>query len=136
MNTLKILIGNDIPDQGISWANTFKSAGAFAVTRKANGMTLLQYVKENPMPDVMIIEAKMSGLDAAGLIRELKKLGELPIIIVTAEYEMTSVREEVMYLGAGAFLVKPFDVNKLLKAITDAGDRNSSVSISLENAIT
>lgn len=134
MNTLKILIGNDIPDQGISWANTFKSAGAFAVTRKANGMTLLQYVKENPMPDVMIIEAKMSGLDAAGLIRELKKLGELPIIIVTAEYEMTSVREEVMYLGAGAFLVKPFDVNKLLKAITDAGDRNSSVSISLENA--
>lgn len=134
MSSLKILIGNDIPEQGISWANTFKSAGAFAVTRKANGITLLQYVKENPMPDVMIIEAKMPGLDAAGVIKELKKSGELPIIIVTAEYEMTAVREEVMYLGAGAFLVKPFDVNKLLKAITDAGERTSSVSINLETA--
>lgn len=135
MSSLKILIGNDTPEQGISWANTFKSAGAFAVTRKANGILLLQYVKENPMPDVIIIEAKMAGLDSPAFIRELKKLGELPIVIVTAEYDMTSVREEVMYLGAGAFLVKPFDVNRLLRAITDAGERSSSpVGINLENA--
>ena len=135
MSSLKILIGNDTPEQGISWANTLKSAGAFAITRKANGMVLLQYVKENPMPDVMIIEAKMAGLDAAPLIKELKKLGELPIIIVTAEYDMTAVREEVMYLGASSFLVKPFDANKLLKVISEAGERDGAVRIELDNTI-
>ncbi len=134
MNSLKILIGNDIPDQGISWANTLKSAGAFAVTRKANGMILLQYVREYSMPDVMIIEAKMPGLDAAGVIRELKKIGELPVIIVTADQEMPSVKEEVIYLGAGGFLVKPFDVSKLIKAISEAGEHNSSVNINIEDA--
>ncbi|MBD5103403.1 MAG: sporulation transcription factor Spo0A [Ruminococcaceae bacterium] len=134
MKSSKILIGNDIPEQGILWANTLKSAGAFAVTRKANGMTLLQYVKDFSMPDVMIIEAKMAGLDAIGLIKEIKKLGELPIVIITAEYEMTSVREEAMYLGASGFLVKPFDVNRLIKCISEAGKRNEEVNLNFESA--
>lgn len=135
MNSSKILIGNDIPEQGISWANTFKSAGAFAVTRKANGTTLLQYVKEFSMPDVMIIEAKMAGLDAVGLIKEMKKLGELPVIIITADYEMPSVREEAMYLGASAFLVKPFEVGSLIKCISEAGEKSSGVNLNFESSV-
>ena len=123
MDILRILIGNDIPDQGMLWANTFKSAGAFAVTRKSDGPSLLQYIKDSIIPDVIIIEAKMPGLDAIGFIKELKKLGKLPVVIVTADYEMVSVREEAIYLGAGDFLVKPFDVNKLIRCISDAGQR-------------
>lgn len=123
MDVLKILIGNDIPEQGMQWANTFKSAGFFAVTRRADGLSLLQYVKDSDLPDVIIIEAVMSGLDAIGFIKELKKSGKLPIIIVTAESEMISVREEALYLGASSFLVKPFDTNTLIKCISDAGKR-------------
>lgn len=135
MKSSKILIGNDVPEQGISWANTFKSAGAFAITRKANGITLLQYVKEYSMPDVIIIEAKMAGMDAVAFIKELKKCGELPIIIVTAEYEMPSVREEVMYLGASGFLVKPVDSNTLINCISEAGKKNGEVNLNFENMI-
>ena len=135
MNSLKILIGNDIPDQGISWANTFKSTGAFAVTRKANGTILLQYLKEYSIPDVMIIDARMAGLDAAGLIREIKKIGELPIIIVTAEAELSYLKDELIGLGASDFLIKPVDANKLIKAISEAGEHSGAININLEDAI-
>ena len=136
MNSFKILIGNDIPEQGISWANTLKSAGAFAITRKANGMVLLQYVKEYSMPDVMIIEAKMAGLDAVGLIREMKKSGDLPVIIVTADKDMPEIRDEVLYLGASDFMVKPFDTSELIKRISEAGKTDRQININFDKIIT
>lgn len=136
MNNLKILIGNDIPDQGILWANTLKSAGAFAVTRKANGMILLQYMKEYSMPDIVIMEAKMAGLDAAGLIREMKKLGELPIIIITSDYAAPMLEQELMYMGAKAFMVKPVDPTELMKAIGEVGSAGSTAAIDFSPAIT
>ena len=49
------------------------------------------------MPDVIIIEAKMGGLDAAGLIRELKKSGELPVVIVTADYDMPNAEKTAAF---------------------------------------
>lgn len=130
MNNSKILIGNDVPDQGVLWANTLKSAGAFAVTRKANGIILLQYMKDYSMPDIVIMEAKMAGLDAAALIREMKKLCEqLPIIIVTSDYPMPAAEEELMYLGARAFMVKPVDPNALLRTITRVSNGLSLIHI-------
>ncbi len=136
MNNLKILIGNDIPDQGILWANTLKSAGAFAVTRKANGMILLQYMKEYSMPDIVIMEAKMAGLDAAGLIREMKKLGELPIIIITSDYAAPMLEQELMYMGAKVFMVKPIDPSELMKAIGEVGSGGVAAAIDFSPAIT
>ena len=128
MSSSKVLIGNDIPDQGIAWANMLKTAGAFAVTRKPNGLTLLQYVKEYSMPDILIIEAKMPGLDSIGLIRELKKLGELPTVIITADHPMPVLEEEALYLGASAFMVKPFEPSELMRRIaeSDTQDRKTS----------
>ncbi len=136
MSSSKVLIGNDIPDQGIAWANMLKTAGAFAVTRKPNGLTLLQYVKEYSMPDILIIEAKMPGLDAVGLLRELRKLGELPTVIVTADRSMPSVEEEVMYLGASAFMVKPFEPSQLMKKISESkAGKTSATDLDLDNYI-
>lgn len=129
MNNSKILIGNDIPDQGVLWANTLKSAGAFAVTRKANGMVLLQYMKEYSMPDIVIMEAKMAGLDASALIREMKKIGELPIIIVTSDYSMPAAEEELMFLGARAFMVKPFETSALMKTIAEVSKEGGNVTM-------
>ena len=132
MSSSKILIGNDIPDQGITWANMLKTAGAFAVTRKPNGHILLQYVKEYGLPDVLIIEAKMDGMDAAGLIKELKKLGELPTTIVTADFNMPTSEDEVMFLGAKAFMVKPFEPAELMRKIAEVTKYDRSVELDFD----
>ena len=132
MSSSKILIGNDTPDQGIAWANMLKTAGAFAVTRKPDGIVLLQYIKECSIPDVLIIEAKMADMDATGFIKELKKMGELPAIIVTADYSMPALEDEVMFLGAKAFMVKPFEISELMKKIADITKYDRSVTLDLD----
>ncbi len=119
MESTKILIGNDVPEQGVSWANAFKEAGAFAVTRKANGSQILQYIRDYGMPNVLIIDAKMAGTDAVALIKEIKTFPKFPTIIVTADYNMPMLKDELMYLGVKAFLVKPFTVTDLLRAVYD-----------------
>lgn len=119
MESTKILIGNDVPEQGVSWANAFKEAGAFAVTRKANGSLILQYIRDYGMPNVLIIDAKMAGTDAVSLIKEIKTFPKFPTIIVTADYNMPMLKDELMYLGVKAFLVKPFTVTDLLRAVYD-----------------
>ncbi len=121
MDCTKILIGNDVPEQGISWANAFKEAGAFAVTRKANGSLILQYIRDYGVPDVLIIDAKMAGTDAVSLIKEIKALPKFPTVVVTADYNMPMLKEELMYLGVKAFLVKPFSTSDVLKAVGDGG---------------
>ena len=132
MSSSKILIGNDTPDQGIAWANMLKTAGAFAVTRKPNGLVLLQYVREYGLPDALIIEAKMAGMDAVGLVNELKKLGELPAIIVTADFPMPSLEDELMFLGARAFMVKPFEPSELVKRIAEVTKYDRSVNLDFD----
>ena len=132
MSSSKILIGNDTPEQGIAWANMLKTAGAFAVTRKPNGLVLLQYVREYGLPDVMIIEAKMAGMDAVGLVNELKKLGELPAIIVTADFPMPSFEDELTFLGARAFMVKPFEPSELMKRIAEVTKYDRSVNLDFD----
>ena len=132
MSSSKILIGNDTPDQGIAWANMLKTAGAFAVTRKPNGLVLLQYVREYALPDVLIIEAKMAGMDAVGLVNELKKLGDLPAIIVTADFPMPSLEDELMFLGAKAFMVKPFEPAELMKKIAEVTKYDRAVDLDFD----
>ncbi len=128
MEHLKILIGNDTAEQGVTWANALKAAGAFAVTRKPNGLVLLQYIKDYGMPDVIIVEAKMSGMSLTAFMKELKAIADIPTVIVTADFDMPMLREEIMYSGAQVFLVKPFDPEFLVKTVFEKRLANNNLS--------
>ena len=39
---MKVLIGDDSPEYGLSWASLLKEEGMFAVTRQKNGRILLE----------------------------------------------------------------------------------------------
>lgn len=119
MSTPKIIIGNDTPEQGITWASSLKKSGAFAVTRKPEGAIILNCVKDEA-PDIIVIEAKMADMDAVELISKIKQLNsKLPLIVVVANYELPHIEEQVMQLGAKCFLVKPFDVKLLCAKISE-----------------
>lgn len=119
MDTKRILIANDSAEQGISWANAFKEAGAYAVTRKANSSMIFQYIREYGIPDVLILDTKITGSDAVSLIKEIKASFTMPTIVVTSDYNMPMIRDELMYLGIKSFLVKPFTVTDIINAVYD-----------------
>lgn len=133
METLKILIGNDAPEQGVSWANSLKSAGAYAVTRPANSMLLFDYITRNGLPNVIVIEAKMVGMNAPEFVGYVSRMmGTLPAIVAVGEPAARSLLVSAVEAGARCFLEKPFDSEELKKAITDAVHNTAASSAASE----
>ena len=107
-NKIKILIGDDSAEYGLTWASLLKKEGMFTVARHKNGRIILESVK-NDMPDFLIIEAKMPELDAASLLDEIKAVkGALPVTIVVSNIHSPELEREIMDAGASYFMIRPF----------------------------
>lgn len=133
METLKILIGNDTPEQGVSWANALKSAGAYAVTRPANSMLLFDYITRNGLPNVIVMEARMAGMNAPEFIGYINRtIGSLPVVVVVGEAGMSGLSAGAIEAGARCFLEKPFGAEELKKAIADASQSSYVARVSLD----
>ncbi len=105
---IKILIGDDSSEYGLTWASLLKKEGMFTAARRKNGKVILESVK-NDMPDFLIIEAKMPELDAASLLDEIRAAkGTVPVTIVVSNINTPELEKEVMDAGASYFMVKPF----------------------------
>ena len=105
---IKVLIGDDSSEYGLTWASLLKKEGMFTAARHKNGKVILESVK-NDMPDFLIVDAKMPELDAASLLEEIKNVkGALPVTIVVSNINTPELEKEVMDAGASYFMVKPF----------------------------
>lgn len=114
---IKVLIGDDSMENGMTWARTLISKGMHAVTRQRNGRVLLEAVTAEEY-DVLILEAKMPEMDAVTLIGEIRsKCKNLPFVIVTANYDSPQLEREVMEAGAQYYMIKPFESRVLLHKI-------------------
>ncbi len=114
---IKVLIGDDSPECGLSWASLLKEEGMFAVTRQKNGRVLLESVRSDP-PDFLIVEAKMPEMDAAELLSEVRRSGiRIPTTIVVSNLSTPQLEKEMMDAGADYFMVKPFEPKQLVKKV-------------------
>lgn len=118
---IKILIGDDSAQYGVSYASSLRNLGFFVITRQKDGLVIYDAIK-NEQPDVVIIDAVMPGLDAIGLLKKCSQLDKKPLFIVTSAYENSFIEVQVMNAGASYFMLKPFDVKILgerIKAMLD-----------------
>ena len=131
-NKIKILIGDDSAQYGVFCASSLRSMGFFVITRQKDGMVIYDAIK-NELPDVVMIDAVMPGLDAIELIKKVMASGyKKPLFIVTSAYENSFIEGQVMNAGASYFMLKPFDVKMLgdrIKAMLDIDtDINSDIT--------
>ena len=123
-NKIKILIGDDTAQYGVSCAASLRALGFFVITRQKDGAVIYEAIK-NEQPDVVIIDAVMPSLDAIELIRKMKSSSyKLPKFIVTSAYENSFIENQVMCSGASYFMLKPFDIKVLgdrIKSMLDIG---------------
>lgn len=131
--SIRVLIGDDSLELGISWATAFKEAGMYAITRPKSGKVLVEYVLTE-RPAVVILDAKTPGLDVCDIIKTIKSNGDYsPVVFVTANYDSAKVEFEVMDAGADYYMLRPFDaetlVSKVLSVYNDklAGKHNTPV---------
>jgi two-component system response regulator MprA len=107
----ELLLVDDDPPILRMLERTLRAEG-YAVSAAADGGAALAAV-ERSLPDAIVLDVSMPGLDGLTVTRRLRAKGlRVPILLLTAR---DAVHERVAGLDAGAddYLVKPFDVDEL-----------------------
>ncbi|MFV2047919.1 response regulator transcription factor [Metabacillus sp. YM-086] len=84
----------------------------FEIVEKSNGAEALNYA-ENHKLDLVILDIMMPKLDGWELCKELRELGDIPILMITSKGEAQD-KIKGFKLGTDDYLVKPFDPVELV----------------------
>lgn len=72
------------------------------------------------MPDVMLLDIKMPGMDGLKVLKGAKEMDpDLPVILITAHADINGA-VEAMRAGAHDYLAKPFDHNEVIRVVRRA----------------
>ena len=77
----------------------------------ADGLRAIEEFRRMP-PDLMLLDVMLPGADGYEVLREVRKTGSIPVIMVTARGE-TFDKVLCLELGADDYIVKPFDGKEL-----------------------
>ena len=85
----------------------------YAVTAVADGVLALSAVRRE-VPDLVILDVMMPGVDGLGVCRVIRSEGlTVPILMLTARVELDA-RVAGLDAGADDYLAKPFELDELL----------------------
>lgn len=104
-----VVVDDDPMILKLAW-KILSDAGMKAVVLKS-GSLLLEYVKNNPRPDLILLDIKMpmmDGFETLGKMRKEEQVGqEIPVIFLTAS-EDEDAETKGLSLGAMDYIRKPF----------------------------
>ena len=109
-----ILLVDDEETLRVSLSFTLSKEG-FEVTTAADGVTALRLLREK-IPDLVILDLMLPGLDGMQVCRWIRSVSDVPIIMLTARGE---VEDKVAGLGIGAddYVAKPFSPRELVARV-------------------
>lgn len=136
-NKIKVLIGDDSAESGVSIANKLRERGLYAYTRRKDCNVILESIRNDP-PDVAVIDVSAQNGDAVTLMKRARELGgRCPVFIITSMYDNEFIERQVMENGAARFLLRPYSAEDLMSAISSSvGDRAAGCSDDMEIVIT
>jgi two-component system cell cycle sensor histidine kinase/response regulator CckA len=121
-----ILIIDDAPEQR-DIATEFLTKLGYKVATSDNGHKAIDYLSKNKVDLIlidMIMEKDFDGLDT---YREILKICPGQKAVVVSGFSATERVDEMLSLGAGSYVKKPFTFGVLSKAIREELDRKSKI---------
>ena len=113
----RVLLAEDEPNIAESLAFLLERAG-FTVDVAPDGRGALESALA-AMPDLMILDVMLPGLDGLSVLKELRadnRTQTLPIIMLTAKGQQED-RDAAVAAGANLFITKPFANRELVGAV-------------------
>jgi len=118
---IKVMIVDDnkLIRQSIILTINWELIGCNVVCEAANGLEAINLSKEY-LPDLIITDIRMPGLDGLGLTQEVKEyLPHVKVIIITG-YDEFKYAQRAIKLGAFDLILKPINNEELYEVITRA----------------
>ncbi|KXF80437.1 response regulator [Enterovibrio coralii] len=115
---MKILVVDDMTSMRHVMLNLLRSIGYLDLEEATNGWQAFQMLKKNPY-DLLITDLNMPKMDGKELLKEIrrdKRIGHLPVLIVSCEQDKNQIQELIDYRVNG-FVVKPFNGATLQKQL-------------------
>ena len=81
----------------------------------ADGNSALALLEKHK-PDLVLLDIVMPGLDGFEVLKRIRRHSDVPVIMLTAKNEVTTVRDTIS-LGADDYIRKPFSIVELLARI-------------------
>jgi PAS domain S-box-containing protein len=120
---MKILIVEDDPGSRIYLERVLQSQG-YTIESAVNGARAIELCEQNP-PDLVISDIMMPEMDGFELCRRMKtdeRLHGIPFVFYTATFIEQNDKQLAFALGASRFLVKPMELDDLLREIRNVID--------------
>ncbi len=114
MMKTKILLVDDDPNIR-QLVKLYLEKEGFDVSEAARGDEAVKAFKASP-PNLMLLDLMLPGMDGWQVCREVRKVSNIPIIMLTAKDE-TFDKVLGLELGADDYVVKPFDTKELVARI-------------------
>lgn len=87
----------------------------YSIVTASNGYEALERFSQHKV-DLVLLDIKMPGLSGFEVLEQIRKTSNVPVIMLTAVKETTTVRD-TLSLGADDYVRKPFNQRELLLRI-------------------
>ncbi len=118
MDQIKLLLVDD-EEELVNTLSDRMAMRNFGTDVALNGEQALKIV-DNEVPDVMVLDLKMPGIDGLEVLRRVKDLYPGIQVIIQTGHGTDQDEKEAMSLGAYAYLNKPVDIDLLVSTIKAA----------------
>ena len=109
-----IMIVDDDPNIA-QLINLYLTKDGFDTVIYGRGDEALEAFRQNP-PALMVLDIMLPGMDGLTVCKEVRKISQIPIIMLTAKDE-TFDKVLGLELGADDYIAKPFDMKELVARI-------------------
>ncbi len=90
----------------------YMEAAGFRTSLQVNGDRVVAQIKKD-MPDLILLDIMLPGMDGMEVCREIRKFSSVPIIMITARVEEID-RLLGLELGADDYICKPFSLREVV----------------------
>lgn len=128
----KVLIADDYSNISELIKVYFEKDGFETVTAR-NGKEAVELFKSEA-PSIVILDVMMPEMDGWQVCREIRRVSNIPIIMLTAKGE-TFDKVLGLELGADDYMVKPFDPKELIARVKAVLRRSETKEVSAEKEL-
>jgi two-component system, response regulator len=121
-----LLVEDNLDDAGLTIRALKKNNLTSRLLHLRDGEEALEFLfseNENPLPKLILLDLKMPKVDGIEVLRKIKldeRKKVIPVVILTSSKEDRDIVESYK-LGVNAYIVKPVDFEKFVKAVTELG---------------